>query len=193
MMEKPKNTTSLAEKELDKAEEQFKKFDENVRSLTLDRMNTAPKKDVEPQTKISQSDLAKTKDIYLKPTRSYPCTAKFNENYRNEYNFAKEFVQFMAENKEIGGEDIEMWTKPFAGVPCELWKVPVNKPIWAPRYLAEQIKRCYYHRLRMDNTVIGTDGHGQYHGSMAVDSTVQRLDAIPVSGNRSIFMGAANF
>lgn len=193
MTAKPKVSNSLAEQELDKAEAQFKVFDENVRSLTLDRMNTAPKQEVEPQTKIAQSDLAKSRDIYLKPERSISSKEKFNEDYRSEYNFAKEYVQFIAENKEIIGEAIEVWTKPFAGMPAEFWKVPTNKPIWAPRYLAEQIKRASYHRLRMDNTIIGTDGMGQYQGAMAVDSTIQRLDAIPVSGKRSIFMGAVNF
>ena len=193
MAEKPKSTSSLAEKELDKAQEQFDKFDENVRSLTLDRMNAAPKQDVEPQTKLSQADLAKKKDIYLKPERSIASKEKFNEDYRTEYNFAKEYVQFVAENKEIIGEAIEMWTKPFPGLPAEFWKVPTNKPVWAPRYVAEQIKRAYYHRLRMDNTIVGTDGMGQYQGAMAVDSTVQRLDAIPVSGKRSIFLGASSF
>lgn len=193
MTAKPKVSSSLAEKELDKAEAQFKEFDENVRSLTLDRMNMAPKQDVEPQTKIAQADLAAKKDIYLKPERSISSREKFNEDYRNEYNFAKEYVQFVAENKEIIGEAIEIWTKPFAGLPAEFWKVPTNKPVWGPRYLAEQIKRACYHRLRMDNTIVGSDGYGQWHGAMAVDSTVQRLDAIPVSGKRSIFMGANSF
>lgn len=193
MTAKPKVSNSLAERELDKAEDQFKVFDENVRSLTLDRMNQAPKQEVEPQTKIAQSELDKKKDIYLKPERSISSREKFNEDYRNEYNFAKEYVQFIAENKEIIGEAIEMWTKPFAGLPVEFWKIPTNKPVWAPRYVAEQIKNAKYHRLRMDNTIVGTDGYGQWHGAMAVDSTVQRLDAIPVSGKRSIFMGASGF
>lgn len=192
MTAKPKVSNSLAEQELDKAEAQFKEFDENVRSLTLDRMNQAPKPDIEPQTKISQVDLAKAKDVYLKPDRSISSREKFNENYRKEYNFAKEYVNFIAENKEIIGETIEIWTKPFAGMPAEFWKVPTNKPVWGPRHLAEQIKRAHYHRLRMDNAIVGTDGYGQWHGAMAVDSTVQRLDAIPVSGNRSIFMGASS-
>ena len=39
----------------------------------------------------------------------------------------------------------------------------------------------------------GSDGMGQYFGSMAVDTTVSRLDAIPVSTRRSVFMGATSF
>lgn len=67
-----------------------------------------------------------------------------------------------------------------------------NKAIWAPRYVAEQIKKCNYHRLRTeDRSIIGGDERGnQYTGQMVVDSTIQRLDALPVSTRKSVFMGA---
>jgi hypothetical protein len=191
MVEKPKPTSSLAEKELDRAEKQFQEFDANVRSLTLDRMNQAPNSDKEIQTLMSQNQLAKATDTYLKPSTSIGSREKFNEDYRKEYEYAKEYVNFIAENKMIIGEIIEMWTKPFAGMPCEFWKIPVNKPLWAPRYVAEQIKRAKYHILSMRDTVTaGADQMGQYFGTMAVDSTIQRLDAHPVGSSRSVFMGA---
>ena len=181
---------STGQKELDKIEKQFDAFDNQVQSLTLDRMNMAPKAEQEQQTKLSQKDIEKSTDTYLKPFRSIGSREKFNENYREEYNHAKEYVHFFAENKEIIGETIDMWTKPFAGVAAEWWKIPCNKNIWAPRYVAEQLKRAYYHRLTMQQNVgTGSDGAGQYYGAMAVDSTVQRLDAIPVSTRKSIFMG----
>lgn len=190
---KPIPKTSLAEKELDKLDKEFKEFDDQVKSLTLDQMNQAPKQDVEPQTKIAQSDIAHMKDIYLKPSRSIGSQEKFNEKYRADYNFAKEYVHFTAEHREIKGESIEMWTKPFAGMPAEYWQVPTNKPIWAPRYVAEQIKRATYHRLTMENKMTDGNSNYQYFGAIAVDTTVQRLDAIPVSQKKSIFMGANNF
>jgi len=191
MADKPIPKSSFAEKELDKAEKQLEAFDENVRSLTLDRMNMAPKLETEMQTKVSQNQLAKSNDIYLKPHTSIGSRERFNEDYRKEYEYAKEYVQFIAENKMIIGEIIEMWTKPFAGMPAEFWKVPVNKALWAPRYVAEKIKRAKYHVLSMRDTVTENMGAvGQMYGTMAVDSTVQRLDAHPVGNTRSIFMGA---
>ncbi len=190
-MARPKSVNSLAEKELDKAEAQLNAFESNVNEMTLDRMNAAPKEEVEPQTKISQRDLEKSKDIYLKPIRSIGSREKFNEDYREKYNFAKEYVYFTAENKEIIGETIDMWTKPFAGMPAEEWKVPVNTPIWAPRYVAEQIKKCSYHQLSMNESVAtGSSAQGQFFGHMVVDKVVQRLDAHPTSRNKSIFMGS---
>jgi len=193
-MARPEAKNSLAEKELDKAEKQFEKFDDEVKAMTKDRMDLTPKPDLEPQTKIANADLDKMKDIYLKPIKTISCRDKFNEAYRKDYEFAKEYVNFIAENKEIIGESIEIWTRPFGGMPAEEWKVPVNKPVWGPRYLAEQIKRKFYHRLTMqENRMAGSDGMGQYYGTMAVDTTVQRLDALPVSKKRSVFMGANTF
>lgn len=191
MTDKPK-VNSAAERELDKAAKQIDAFEQNIKDVVADRQS-APRLETEGQTKLSSNQIADSKDIYLKPKRSFPCRAKFNEDYRTDYNFAKEFVLFIAENKEIIGEKIELWTKPFAGVPYEEWDVPCNKPVWGPRYLAEQIKKCSYHRLTMDNKIIETGGYGAIYGQMAVDSVVQRLDATPTTKKRSIFMGAQGF
>ncbi len=81
-----------------------------------------------------------------------------------------------------------MWSKPFPGMPAEEWVIPVNKPVWAPRYVAEQIKRKFYHRLKTEsNQTTGVDGVASYHGTMVVDTTVPRLDARPVHTRKSVF------
>lgn len=182
----------IQETEMQKLEQQFEKFDQNVKELTQDRMNQAPKVEAEPQTKISQVEIEKSKEIRLRPDRSIGSSQKFNEKFREAANFAKEYVQFIAENNETK-DTIEIWTRPYGGMPAEFWKVPVNKPVWGPRYLAEQIKKKYYHRLRMEDRPTNSEGGMQFYGSMAVDTTIQRLDARPVSNKKSIFMGANNF
>jgi hypothetical protein len=192
-IKKPKPTSLLAEHELNKVEDQFQSADKSIKDMTLDRMNAAPRQDEEPQTKLSQKQIEKSKEIYLKPKRSIACRDKFNEDYRQEYNQAKEYVHFVAENKEIIGESIDIWTRPFGGMPAEEWSVPTNTPVWGPRYLAEQIKRKFYHRLIMKQNVVTEQGsYGQMYGSLAVDTTIQRLDAIPVSNRKSIFMGQSS-
>lgn len=194
MAERPKAQNSESAKELDKAEKQFQEFDNQVKSMTMDRMKAAPTKEVEPQTKMSQDDIEKSKEIYLKPKRSIASREKFNEDYREDYNYAMELVRFIPENKEIIGETIELWTKPFAGMPAQEWSVPTGKPVWGPRHLAERLANCKYHRLTMQQHVMTETNHvGQMFGAMAVDTTVQRLDAIPVSNRKSIFMGAKSF
>lgn len=194
-LSKPKASSSFAQKELDKAEQQFQKFDEQVKSMTMDRLNEAPKVETEQQTKISTREAQKDDGIWLKPVRSISSKEQFNEKYRSDYNFKKEYVKFIAEHKEIIGEKIEKWTKPFPGMPAEYWEIPPNKVVWGPRYLAEEIKKhCGYHRLTMQNhNVTSADGMGSYYGTLTVDSLVQRIDAIPVSERKSIFMGAEGF
>lgn len=181
--------------ELDKVQSQFEEFDSQVKSLTMDQMNqTAKKEEKEEQTKMSQEDIAKSKAIYLKPKKSINSAQKFNEKFREAYNFDKEYVHFMAENHEIIGESIEIWTRPYGGMPSEEWSVPVNTPVWGPRYLAEQIKRKFYHRLSMkQNVMTEQTGMGTMYGSMVADNIIQRLDARPVSSRKSVFMGEAGF
>ncbi len=177
-----------SEKEIDKLKTQFDKFDAEVKELTMDRMNAAPKEEVAPQTEMSTRAQQNAKDIYLKPEKVMSHPAKFNEAFRKDYEHQKQYVQFIAENKEVIGEDIEIWTKKFPGVDAEFWRVPVNKPVWGPRYLAEQIKEKCYHRLQMQESAISSDGMGQYYGKMVVQNKIQRLDAYPVSGKRSVFV-----
>lgn len=184
----------IKETEIEKAEKSFDSFNESVKELTMDRMAQAPKHEVEEQTKLSQKEIRKSNETYLKPLRSISGADKFNEKYRADWEFQKEFVNFIAENRELKGSAIEIWTRPFGGVPAEYWEVPVNKPVWGPRYLAEQITRCQYHRLRMEDAAIKEQfGFAQMNGVMVADTTEQRLDAIPVSKNKSLFMGSNSF
>lgn len=181
----------IPEKEIDKLQNQFDQFDNQIKDLTNERSKD-PTQEVESQTKLSSREIDNSSKIWLKPKRTIPARDKFNEKFKEQSEFEKEYVQFIAENKEIIGEKIEIWTRPRGGMPAEFWEVPVNKPVWGPRYLAEQIRKCTYHRMRMEqNSMTGTDGMGSYFGSMIVDTIVQRLSAEPVSPRKSIFMGAS--
>lgn len=188
---KKTKVNSEGQKELDKAQEKFDQYADNIKELSSVPVNAVAAKEQEPIHKLSQQEIAKSKDIYLKPVKSLGAPEKFNESYREQWNFAKEYVHFVAEHREIIGEKIEMWTKPFAGVPCEFWEVPTGKPVWAPRYVAEQITKAQYRRLKtQDKMMTGGDGNFQFHGGLVVDEVVHRLDAHPVTNHRSIFMGA---
>lgn len=191
MSEKKPN---IADKEINKLQNQLDAYEDNVKALTLDRMNQAPQQEVEQQTKLSSREIAKKPDVYLKPRRSIGSREKFNEAFREEYNRAKEYVQFIAENYEVIGETMEFWTKPFAGMPAEEWAIPANKPVWAPRYVAEQISRCRYHRLKTVDTVSSPENNGVTHyGTMVADSVINRLDAKPVRTAVPVFMGGSAF
>lgn len=177
-------------KELEKAAEQVDAFDASVKKLTVDECAKAPLEESEPQVKKSQRELAATDGIYLKPERQINSKEPFNEKYRKEYEFKKEYVPFIAENKEIIGEAIEIWTKAFAGMSAEFWKVPTNKKVWGPRYLAEQISRKSYTRLIMEDRPAGSDGYGSYYGQIVATSRVPRLDAKPARGSKHVSMSS---
>src|SRR4029077_2777843 len=182
-----------SQKEIEKLESNFNEFNENVQKLTMDAMNKAPIQDVEPQTKLSQKDLEKSQDTYLKPIRAISSREKFNERFLEKWNFAKEYVRFICENREIIGESIDVWTKPFPGLPAEEWMVPVNKPVWGPRHLAEQLRRKFYHRIVMEDRPSGSDGAASYYGTLAVQKTIPRITCEPAIERKSIFMGANSF
>lgn len=194
MSQKPKANSSFTEKELEKVEKQFDAFENQVKEVSADRTFNHPVEKTEMQTKMPQNEIAGSKDRYLTPKKKISSPEKFNEKFREAWNFSKEFVHFIAENKECIGESIDLWTKPYCGVPAEEWIVPCNTPVWGPRYLAEQIKRKYYNRLVMNDTrEASSDGHGVYYGSMVKDTTINRLDCHPVSKQKSVFMGTTNF
>jgi hypothetical protein len=175
-MNKPK-VNSESQKELDRAEKQFEAFDAQVKEMTLDRMNTAPDKEREPQTKLSSGEVKRMDAPYIKPVRSISSREQFNEKYRADHTRAWEYIKCIVENNEIIGEDVECWTKKFAGDPAHFWKIPVNKPVYIPRLLAKQISDCKYHRLRMEDTQMsGADHAGTYVGTMVVDQVKHRLD-----------------
>lgn len=192
------NTTG--EKELDKVAKQFDAFEQEVKEATQARFADAPVKEVEPQTKISEKNVGKN-EIWLKPKTTLMAVDKntgkankFNERFRKDYEFQKEYVKFIAENRELIGQPVELWTLPFGGMPAEEWIVPTNVVVWGPRYLAERLKKCRYHRLVMqEGTHVTSDGMGTYHGKIVADSMIQRIDAMPVNDNRSVFMGSSNF
>ena len=198
--EKPQNVSPTMAKEVEKLDQQFNGIEQNLKGLTLDKMNTAPIADTD--YKMSQKEVGNATDIYLKPVRSIgpgvnPKTGvgeKFNEKFRQQYEYQKEYVNFIAYNNMISGEDIEVWTKPFPGVNCDFWKVPCNRPVWGPRFLAEQLTRARHHNLTMkDDVITGSDGVGTYHGTIIAKETVQRLDAKPVPKTKNLFMGDSEF
>lgn len=171
--------------ELEKVDLQFKAFDEQVKDLATESIsNRITPTETEQQTKLSTKEVNKADGLYIKPTKSIGSREKFNENFRKDYEAAKEYVKVIAENLEIIGSAIEMWTKPFPGCQAEFWTIPVNKPIYVPRHVAEQISKCYYTRYVMDEGVgTGGDGYGKYYGAMAVAETKRRLDCRSVGFN----------
>jgi len=191
MSRKP-NVNAEGQKELDRVEGQIQENIDKMPTLNLEELNKAPvlEKQYEPAKQLP----AKNNDLYLKPKTTIGSREQFNEKFRKLYEFKKEYVYFTAYNNEIIGESIQLWTKPFPGMPAQEWVIPVGKPVYAPRYVAEQIKNCKYHTYKMEeHKMAGSDGRATYYGTMTTENTVQRLDAMPQTENKSIFLSSTGF
>ncbi len=188
-MANPK-VNSEGHKELDKVEKQFDDFKEQVDSLTKDRMDLSRKADLEPIHKIANKDLDKNDAIILKPSKNIRSPEKFNEKFRKPYEEDCQRMDFTAEHRELIGETIEIWVKPYPGMNAEYWEIPTGKKVNAPRYIFDKLQRTGYHRLRMDETKkVGGDGNTQYYGQMVVDNYVPRMDAFVIPAKRNVYMG----
>lgn len=171
MAEKPK-LNAEGQKELEKVELQFQKYDADLRSMEADTAQ-----ELEPQTKMSNREQAAFDAPYLKPHRTINAKEPFNEKYRASYNFDKEYVKVIAENNELVGETIELWTKPYAGISAEMWKVPCNRPVYIPRYLAKILSTRSYIRYSMgEQKMTGLDGGHQFYSNMIGKEVRKRLD-----------------
>ena len=200
-MGRPRKYNTEAERDLENIDEQINQFSESISDINLESVRDAPVKEVEHR--ISQKEQIKSKVIRLTPKKviwAPPVKVgdkfvpiKFNEDFRKQWEFDKQYVEFIAFNNEIGGESITLWTKKYPGTPSEEWVVPVGVKVAGPRYLAEQIKNSTYHSYQMEKSTTRGDVNGTtFHGSMVACNTVQRLDAMPVTTSRSVFMGASD-
>lgn len=194
MAEKKPKVDYEGQKELRRLDDEFDQKSKNLQELANRDINEGKVEEGEQQTQLSQKEKQKMKEVYLKPLRQIASKEKFNEKFRKEYEFQSEYVYFTAENKEVIGESIQLWTKKFPGMPAQYWEVPVNKPIWGPRFLAEQLADCKYTVFTMDQkTITGEDGMGEYYGGIKVEKRVPRLAAYPETKKSSIFTGKSTF
>lgn len=179
-MSRPK-VNSESQKQLDQADDQFKAFSEQISSFSSVDQKAASE-ETEPQTKLSKREAKKMDAPYIEPERSVACShkEKFNEKYRKDWERGWERVKCIVENNEIIGEKVPVWTKKFAGDPYHFWQVPVNKPIYIPRLLAEQLAACKYRRLIMQDAPTSNVDGMQFYGSMSVESVKNRIDARPI-------------
>lgn len=155
----------------------------------------------EPQHRLSQNEISNMSKIYLKPYKIAPCRDKFNEKFRADWEFKKEIVCFIAQHNELKGEEIDIVTRPMGGIDGMHWKVPTNKPVYGPRYLAEQIKKKSYIRYVAQNPNQARNAQENIPiGHMGIDYTdmigaevVNRMDAFPVTNSKSVFLSEKTF
>lgn len=194
-MTKPR-LNSESERQLQQAAEKFDAFQEGIKSLNMDQAASIPLTEVEPNTQLSQREIRKAPDIYLKPKKTmFAPGEKFNEKFRDLWDYKKEIVRFIAENKEAPTDAMlcDVWTRPIGGQPAHSWDVPLNKPVWGPRYLAEQIRAKVHNKLVIKEGPITQTQGIDFNTQMAYLEKKPRLSAEPcreeitVGGFKSAF------
>lgn len=179
----------VLERELQKIDEQqaatTKKLSEDLQpSTTSNRLEDSP-------VQAPRREADKKGVLRLTPSKIIGSRQKFNERFRKEFELSEEYVEFIARHKESPGSSIEMWTRRYGGTPAKFWIIPTDRPVAAPRCVAEQIRGCKHHVMAMDeHTITSSDGLGTYHGAIKVQKEVNRLEAEPVSNTLSVFMAA---
>lgn len=193
MSEKRPRVNSEGQKELDRVEDQFKNFNESVHEAKEESRKLVAK-ETEPHVKMSQEEMNRSDVIYLKPKRTFPSREKFNEKFRDEFNRQSEYVEFIAENREVKGESIDFCIKKFPGQSVEEWVVPVDKPVAAPRYVKERIQDCGYTVFTTANRdVTGREGGIEYYGQMVAEERRERLAARDYVRKPRIFTGSRSY
>jgi len=175
-MEKPKLSSGQARKEVDRLETEFQEKAKQMSSMTQDEIATAPVKETESKVEMSKKEIIQFDAPMIKPSHKIHGIGKPKAEQEGLRKKAWEYVKVVAENLEVHGETIEFWHKPpYSGEPCCFWQVPVNKPVYVPRFVADHLSTRCYHRLVMQEKTTNL-GHGEITSTLVATETRRRLD-----------------
>lgn len=184
MTNKPLNRAE----EIAKIDSQINQVQTAMSNLTQDEINKASVVDFQPQTEITRAMKDFTDAPVIKPIKSIPRPGKPIAKEAKDRAWGWEYVRCIAENREVIGETIELWTGKYHGDMADFWQVPVNRPIYLPRHVAKRISECRYHRVKMQDrpmhnlmNEMESTGVSGYSGQLTVVDTRQRLDCRPIA------------
>ena len=177
-MKKPNVTNGPVQKEIDRLDAEFKAKSEQMSNLTQEEINKAPLKEVEPQTKLSQAQIKELDAPKIVPSRTKKANGKKKPEQDSLRKRAWEYIKVICENNEIFQEPLKFWYKPMiGGEDCHYWEIPVGRPVYIPRHVAEHIRSRKYHRLVMqEEMTVEHTQFGEMRGKMVATETRQRLD-----------------
>lgn len=125
----------------EKAIRRAEDFEEAVRGMK--EVGAAQKEhvDVELTTKISSKDKREDGVLYIKATIEIPTGGVKHPEMEKQRDYLYEWVKGVYENKIIGGEGIEFFLTGLPGDPYCLWKIPANRPVAVPRFVAQHLSK----------------------------------------------------
>ncbi|HEX5553450.1 MAG TPA: hypothetical protein VFX43_09400 [Chitinophagaceae bacterium] len=163
-------------KELESAAIAATKMQEQMSALTQDAMQSAPLHEVEAQTKMTKKQVEEYDAPVIRATKSMPSTGKALPQEAQAREDGWKYIKCIAENNEVVGEMIEFWYKKFSGDPIYFWQVPVNKPIYLPKHVAQHISDRKYHVMKMQSKPIHEVAFGEPMDRLVCQETRRRLD-----------------
>ena len=111
----------------------------------------APEVEQQPAVEMSYKDFKATDAPVITFSRAFAAPGKPNPKCEAERRRGWQYVKCICENFEVFGETIELWQCRWPGDPHSFWQVPVNKPIYLPRFVAEHLASRKYHRFKMED------------------------------------------
>lgn len=96
---------------------------------------------VELDAKVSSKDKREAGILYLEPVTRIPTGGKKHPEIEKQREYLYEWVKGIYENKIIGGEGIDFWLGVIPGDDYCRWKVPANRPVALPRFVAQHLSK----------------------------------------------------
>jgi hypothetical protein len=125
----------------EKAVRRAEDFEEAVRGMKEAGSRQEEQVDVELTAKISTKDKREDGILYLEPAIRIPTGGNKHPEMEKQRSYLYEWVKGVYENKLIGGEGIEFFLTGLPGDDYCLWKIPANRPVALPRYVAQHLSK----------------------------------------------------
>lgn len=115
-----------------------------MNALTTDKINELAPKPVEQEVKLTMKQKAEAEGaIYIEPRRKLQSLGKLPEKWETMHKHDWEYVCGTFQPENIGGrantENFTFWFRKWPGDPDCMWEIPVNRPVYVPRMIAQHL------------------------------------------------------
>ena len=121
--------------------------EQSLKELTVDKINETPDVELEPQTKLTNRQLADSLGCkYIEPLSKLKAIGTLPEKLRKQHARDWEYVKGIYENINEIGQAITFSLCLYPGDPDCVWKIPANTPVYVPRMVANHLENVQqYH------------------------------------------------
>lgn len=134
-------------KETEKLVKGVANLQEDLNSLTVDKINETAVSEPEVEIQLTMKQKAASEHCkYIEPKRSMKALGKLPEKLKAQHSKDWEYVKGIYENYIVSGESVSFWLCLYPGDPDCLWEIPANTPVYVPRMVAKHLEEVQkYH------------------------------------------------